>query len=335
MSARVREAKSRDERTELVRTLIESFSGWTDDQKFDWLYLDNPWGEACCWVLDVDGDIAGVSSAFPRVVRHRKRELRGWVLGDFCVARQQRSLGPAMKLQRAAFDAVDRGDVDYWYDFPSSSMMAIYQRMGEVAVGELVRMVYLLRADRAVAERVRNPMLAKTLSAAGNTVLATRTALTKRARSFEVSSRTRAFGGTTDVGFDLAHGVALSRTPEYLNWRYSSNPAGPMSILSVADGSDTSIVYRNAEDSVEIVDVFGARDEKALREMILALIDEAKAHDALSITTCLSSEHPWRRVFGDVGFRSRETAPFVVYSREAAIADAAIWYLQSGDRDTY
>ena len=41
-----------------------------------------------------------------------------------------------------------------WYDFPSRSMMAVYQRMGAVRNGELVRLVHLLKTNRAIEQRV-------------------------------------------------------------------------------------------------------------------------------------------------------------------------------------
>ena len=316
--------------------LTRELDGWSDADKFDWLYLDNPSGKARCWVLVDDAEaIVGISAAFPRMLRLGERELRAWVLGDFCVAQKLRSLGPAIQLQRAAFQAVDAGDVDLCYDFPSRSMMAVYRRMGAQHHGELVRMVHLLKTNRAIGQRIGNPTLAKGLSVAGNTMLATRAALTRRDGSVEVSARKNTFDVSPNPGFRLADGVTLSRTPGYLNWRYLANPSGAASILSATKGGEGSVVYRVSEDDVEIVDTFGAGDAKTLRELVLAVVDEAREIGATSVTTALSAEHPWMEVLGELGFRKRDSGPFVVYAREGVLTDPAPWFLYSGDRDMY
>lgn len=335
MSPRVREANLREEKSALVDVLTESIAGWADDSKFDWLFLDNPFGEARCWVLvDESERIAGVSAAFPRVLLHGGRQLRAWVLGDFCVAPRLRSLGPAMKLQREAFDAVDRGEVDLWYDFPSQSMMAVHRRMGAEHCGELVRMVHLLRTDRAVRERVKNPALAKGLRVAGNAVLASRAALVKRDSSMTVIERTDDFGAS-DSERGLEDGIVLSRTPNYLNWRYRRDPRGCPTILSVLGGGGGSVVFQNVGDDVEIVDIFGVVDSKSMRELILAVIEAARARDAVSVTTSLSSDHPWVGELGTLGFKKRDAGPFVVYAKWGVLPEPTRWFLLSGDRDLF
>lgn len=336
MNTVVREANLREERSAIVDLLVQELAGWTDARKFDWLYLDNPFGEARCWVLlDEAGVIVGVSAAFPRLLRQGSRDVRGWVLGDFCVARKLRSVGPAIQLQRAALEAMDRGEMDLWYDFPSPSMMAVYRRMGVDGVGDLVRLVHLLKADRAVEQRIDNPVLAKGLSAAGNTLLASRAVLTRRDASVAVSRKDDDFVESPSRGFGLDGGITMKRTAEYLNWRYRRDPRGRPEILSETAADDGSIVYRRGGDDVEIVDVFGATDATTLRELVLAVVEEAREDGATSVSVRLSDGHPWRDVLGKAGFRKRESGPFVVYGHDVALTDPARWFLFSGDRDLY
>ena len=335
MSLIVREANLREERSALVDALSESLEGWNDDTKFDWLYLDNPFGEARCWVLvDEKGNIVGVSAAFPRVLRLDERELRAWVLGDFCVAPKLRSLGPAMKLQRAVFDAVGRGDVDLWYDFPSQSMMAVYQRMGAEHCGDFVRMVQLLRTDRAVGKRVKNPVIAKGLSVAGNALLASRAALAKRDVAVEVVPD-EGESVLSDGATGLGEGIVLSRTSDYLNWRYRHDPRGKPAILNVSRGGNGSVVFQDLGDDVEIVDLFGAGGSNSLRELVLSVIEVARERDAMSVTMALSSDHPWVVELGKLGFQKRESRQFVVYAPAGVLAERTRWFLTSGDSDLY
>ncbi len=183
-------------------------------------------------------------------------------------------------------------------------MMAVYQRMGAVRNGELVRLVHLLKTNRAIEQRVSSPTLAKSLSVAGNTVLAARAALTKRDKSVELSVRKTGLDVSPNMGYGLEEGVTLCRTSDYLNWRYLENPSGAVSILSVTGGGEGSIAYRITEDDddVEIVDMFGTGDTRALRELVLTVVDEARERGATSVTTALSEEHPWMEVLGELGF---------------------------------
>src|SRR3990172_10896236 len=119
-----------------------------DAPRFDWLYRGNPHGEARVWIaFDPDTKLVGAAGAFPRRMYVGDREQLGWVLGDFCVNPQYRSLGPALQLQRTFLDQVDSGEMAFWYDFPSSSMMALYRRLRLEPFARLVRLAMQLRVD--------------------------------------------------------------------------------------------------------------------------------------------------------------------------------------------
>ena len=74
---------------------------------WDWLYVHNPDGPARAWLAEDDGgEAVGVAAAFPRRVWIEGREHTCWNLGDFAIRPDHRSLGPAVRLQRAAVAAV-------------------------------------------------------------------------------------------------------------------------------------------------------------------------------------------------------------------------------------
>ena len=335
MSLVVRQADVRTERAAILEVLKRELDGWVDDVKYDWLYLDNPFGEARCWVLEDDEkDIVGVAAAFPRVVRLGKRRLRAWALGDFCVAANLRSLGPAVKLQRPASQAVDDGDVDLWYDFPSRAMMAVHQRMGCRPQGELVRLVYLLRADQAIRQRMSNRALTRGLSVVGNAVLSARNAITNRYPGISSAILSADFSEPYETGDVAAPGVFLEKTCAYLNWRYRANPLGNPSVLTVGDNKG-AIVFTYSGDDVGVMDVLGASDERVFRELVLGVIERARADGAAAVGTTVSARHPWLERFVTLGFSKRDTVPFIVYARADISNEPTPWFLMSGDRDLY
>jgi GNAT superfamily N-acetyltransferase len=322
----------------LVDLLARHFDGWGSEAagKFRWLYLTNPFGRARAWALESGSDrFVGVSAAFPRRLRAGSRPLEAWVLGDFCVDQKHRSLGPALQLQRAVSAAVDRGEVDAWYDFPSRTMQAVYGRMGLSAAGEIVRLVYPLRVDGAVERRLDNPVLAKGLSAVGNAVLGTRDALRRRDATVDVRPFDDAFESSLEPGHGVQDGVWLERTPAYLLWRYRRDPRGPSSILSAWRGGACGgfAVFRAHPEHHAIVDAFGIREEAFLRELVLEVVDRARKASASSVTASVSSRHPWIGTFESLGFHRREGAPYFFYAKPGAVPEGAPWFLTSGDRD--
>jgi hypothetical protein len=316
----------------MLALLVEHFADWNNERKFDWLYVDNPMGTPRTWLLECGKEIVGISSAFPRRLRVERRFLNAWVLGDFCVSKEHRSLGPAMKLQRAVCESVDRGDADLWYDFPSRSMSAIYGRMGLKPRGELLRLVYPLRVDRLVEKKVPAGFVASGLKEIGNKVLASRDAVRRRDDSVEVEIREGDF--EADIASGVKGGVTLERTADYLDWRYRRDPRGAATILSARrDGNEGFVAFRRAGEDVTILDAFGDCSEHVLRELVLEVIEIARKESAVSVQVGVSDAHPWKRFFKDLGFHARDAAPFVVYARPGVLDPGTPWFLMSGDRD--
>ncbi len=320
----------------LVSFLNAQFDPWGGEEKFDWLYRDNPFGRARVWVIeDASRRLAGASSAFPRRLRLGERRLAAWVLGDFAVAREHRALGPAVALQRATCERVDEGEVDLWYDFPNRSMMAIHGRMGVKQLGEMVRLVYLLRVDRVVERKVSDGILGKSASKAGNALLAIRDALRKRDASVTVSRYSGDFQEPVSAGIEAEGGVSLERSAAYLNWRYRRDPRGCPAILSAQRGEIEGgfVVFRCGDEDAEIFDAFAIAEEAFFRELALEVIDIARSRGATRVTASLSDQHPFVATLVNLGFSQRDSVPFLVYAKPGVLAPETRWFLMSGDRD--
>src|SRR3974390_952369 len=123
MGIRLREADLASDDAALIE-LVRTNLGQTDTaaQRFQWLYRDNPYGPARAWLaFDGSGPPVGMCALFPRLAYVNGNEVLGCVLGDFCVSKQYRSLGPAVQLQRACLSAIESGQFSFGYDFPSRS----------------------------------------------------------------------------------------------------------------------------------------------------------------------------------------------------------------------
>src|SRR6476661_3323238 len=139
MPVTVRRARYESDSQEIVDLLQANLPYRVHARYFDWLYKLNPDGEALAWVA-VDGAtdrIVGAAAAFPRTVFFSGRKARGYVLGDFCIHPKHRSLGSALALQRACLHGLSAAKGEFAFDFPSKSMVAVYNRM-RIAINDSV-----------------------------------------------------------------------------------------------------------------------------------------------------------------------------------------------------
>src|SRR5262245_50888305 len=107
MAVTVRPASLDDDAAFMVTAVQRHLNPAADLDRYRWLYLANPDGEARAWVAeDGAGRPVGMAAAFPRRMHMSGREGLGWILGDFCVDDEYRTLGPAVQLQRACMSGL-------------------------------------------------------------------------------------------------------------------------------------------------------------------------------------------------------------------------------------
>jgi hypothetical protein len=315
-----------------------------DVGRFDWMYRRNPHGPGRLWVAtDASGDsVVGVAGAFPRRMYVAGREELALVLGDFCVSDRHRSLGPALCLQRACLSAVSTGGIGFCYDFPSPRMMAVYQRIGVGARGQMIRLRRLLRVDTRLRQIVVRPALIRGMSTLGNLLLASRIPHAPGVVGLTVAFHAGWCGEEfSEVAsrWSAQHGVSVQRSAEYLNWRYLANPICRHEMMTARqDGALVGYLVFTADGhTATLVDMLAA-DVAIVVRLVRALVELAWRRGLDTVTVTLLASHPWVRLLKRVGFRKRERSPVVVYAPNATARsgadDGLAWLLLCGDRDS-
>lgn len=153
MAIAIRPGTLEADRLSVIGLLARHLNPAYDAARFDWLYTKNPAGPGRFWIAfdAATGEAVGTAAAFPRLFSVGGREERGWVLGDFCVSDRHRSLGPALKLQRSCLNLVADTRTPFCYDFPSRTMMVVYERLRIAPRGQMRRLVKLLRIESKLA----------------------------------------------------------------------------------------------------------------------------------------------------------------------------------------
>src|SRR5262249_45203664 len=162
-----------------------------------------------------------MAAAFPRRFYSCNGEFYAWVLADFCLSPQYRTLGPALQLQRACFQEADAGAAAFCFDFPSTAMMAVYQRLGIRSVRQMVRLAKPLRVDRKVRDLVPGPLAQRVVAGAGNLLLRLGEASGAAKHGVTIALHTGECGDEFSALADRVgphYGICTKRSADYLNW---------------------------------------------------------------------------------------------------------------------
>ena len=333
----IRPADLRLDRDVVIRTLSRYLTPGPDAKRFGWLYLTNPAGPAKVWIAEGAGKSVGVGAAFPRRLVVNGVETPACVLGDFCIAPDQRSLGPAVQLQRACLEPVHSAWAAAAYDFPSQGMMAVYRRLGIAQSTELIRLAKPLRADRTVAERVSSKAVARGLSAVANLALRVRDLSGRADAGLSVETQAGPCGSEfTELAQRVCagYGICLFRSAEYLNWRFRANPLEQCEILTARrEGKLLAFaVIAQHKENASILDLFGEIDERIVGSLIQRITGQMRERGVMTLSAPMTPAHPFFPVLRGMGFHLRESSPVVVATDRKVLASAR-WSLMAGDRD--
>lgn len=345
MNIVVRSADLESDKALIVETLLRHLTPQSNDRRFDWLYRNGPHGPARVWLaMDADqGTIVGVSGAFPRRVSVGGRQKMSWVLGDFCIHEQYRTLGPALQLQRASIAQADRENIAFWYDFPGDNMMAVYHRLQIKPSKKMLRLVKPLRVDRKVGDLIKNPEIARWLSTTGNFLLLLKDRAFQSKHKLTLSLHT---GECTQEFSELADkvcgqdGIWIWRSAEYLNWRYLAHPISHYELLTARkDGMllAYAVFTQNAKDA-SVVDLFGVEDPDVIVGLVKGLVEILQERDIITVSIKILETHPWLPLLRTCGFWVRGAEPVVVQVSPGISEDRVFekmnWFIMEGDRDS-
>jgi len=320
-----------------VLVALEQYLGVTEGVKrFDWLYLENPYGLAKAWMLVQEGsqEVLGAAAIFPRPLLKGGKNTVGYVFGDFCLKPSWRSLGPGIQLQKACMLSACAGEA-LSYDMPSAGMLAIYKRIGQGIATEMVRYARPLRMNRKVSERLPFLAAAEAISSVGNELLRWRDILAEKRSSWAVSTMDGPFGNEfDDLNEHLAENVEVrvARSSAYLNWRFLGHPYRRPVVLVAKNGAKLGgfLILDQDQGQMSIIDVQSATDSSAIPGLLEAATKLARRAGSESLSFSLLKNDSLTVLLREIGFRPRESRPVVLFGTSAENA----WHLFDGDRES-
>jgi hypothetical protein len=329
----------------LIELFREQLTPRSDAARFKWLYCDGPFGEALAWVTydEATAEIVGAAGAFPRKIYFESEARMGLVLGDFCMKERFRSLGPSLQLQRACVEAIETTPFEFFYDFPSLSMMAIYKRLGYTQTGSFVRWAKPLRIESKLEPLMRSKRLARGVSVVANAVLARR-GWKGSLDSCEIEPHQGLCGEeftALDTRLRGHPGMKTVRTAQYLNWRYLTHLDFRHDILAARRSGELIgyVVCTKSPENAVVVDLCSAANEAdVIARLLGAAVDKYRVSGAATVSLNAGDAHPWQNAFERAGFRRREISPLVACGRSKDSHSGSCfqqnWQVMRGERDS-
>src|SRR5579859_3086154 len=99
------------------------------EEKFDWHFLNNPFGPGQIWILQADGRPIGTTSLGMRLLKLGETVTAAGVACDLAVNKDHRFLQPALLLQRALLSSANPG-VQILYGVPNSGGASVMKYAG-------------------------------------------------------------------------------------------------------------------------------------------------------------------------------------------------------------
>jgi len=344
MPDRIRTADPETDRDLLIDLLSRNLGSIDGGRRYEWLYLENPYGPARAWIATEGNTERGVgaAAAFPRAMFVGGATRHGYVLGDFCVDQHRRTLGLALQLQRACLEGIVSTPHLLAYDFPSDRMMAIYRRMQISPAGEIVRWAKPLRANRKIGKLVGSATLAGLLAAPVNELLEWKDWVSLPRGGWMIVEHE---GFCKEEFTHLAHaigsryGSCVDRSAAYLNWRYLRHPLVRHELLAARQGQELRgyVVFSQTSEDAKIVDLFGFSDTAMWTALVGRAVSLLRDRGVATLSIPAVASSPWAGLLKGWGFHPREVAPVIVCDPGSA-ADCAAgawnWFLTDGDRES-
>ncbi len=322
------------------------------EEKYDWHFLNNPFGTGQIWILKADGQPIGTTSLGMRLVKLGGTVATAGVACDLAVNNDHRFLGPALMLQRALLSSANP-EVQILYGVPNSGGASVMKYVGYrqfCAVHRYAKVLrpshYLLRSSKL---RAMAPFLGR---------LADQGFVTWQSFGLRKGSRVAQVLPRFDERFDdLWNGLSSEasamtvRNRRFLKWRYRECPLREYKTLGLLTPDESKLlgylIYYSENSSAICVDLLapgGAEDLNCLLSSWAVLA----WGDGLASLSISCSDEALADALMRQGFSRRSVAPVSRSARrqehepyktlfthlrlsgtEPAVAES--WYYTEGD----
>jgi hypothetical protein len=331
---------------ETVLSLASGLPGYSE-ARYEKYYRRSPVGAPLLAVMreEESGEAVGMAALFPVRLRIGEETMKGAIAGDFVIARAQRTLGPALGMQRLLLSSLADAGLDFVLAAPNSLAEPVFLRAGYELLRPQSRFVKILHLRPLLATRLP-AKLARLISWLADPLLLADTKLRFRFESGRYSlERPERFDERfCDVWRHASSRgeVLVDRNAELLNWKYElDGPAasGRFHILALSEERSIAayLVYEQSGDVMHVYDALWR--DSALETLLVGLVRVARTRASAIVFSCFDSGGELARSLRRCGFSRHRPASKLLLHIAPHSARARVhlgngnWYFLQGDLD--
>lgn len=315
--------------------------------QFDWLYRDNPFGKARCWIVieRESGEILKSGAGFPWPIWRGREPLLGSLAGDAATLPHWQRKG-LTAIRRSFYNAHPWCDDFCGIGGPNESSRIVSRKAGDkhLLLGALVGGLVPLRS-RGLLERAGVPaVVARPAGATADALFsawrgwASNTAEGAAGRVEEVDRFTVDFDEVTERSMAWS-GFWSPHNAEFLNWRYLDHPVEAyVGLAFVEEERPTGYAVVCLEEEKATLAEFAVPSDPPDRSLKLLSKAIAVARDAGCASLNFFGTPTWHHwpLFRRAGFIPYQTKNHLSgFGRrhEPEVLDSRNWQVTPGDRD--
>ncbi|RMF57187.1 MAG: hypothetical protein D6748_11700 [Calditrichaeota bacterium] len=342
----VREADIHQEKDVLLNLLTANRDrkNYPYEKRYDWLYLNNPYGEAIAWIIEDDKNHTpvGFTAVYPRMMLVNNQEMLVWNCGDFSIDRRFRTLGIALKLRKAAKNCVEKGEVPFLYAHPNDRMVHIHLKAGHQKIALMKRYALLINIAKVLRDKPFGAGISKIINPVLKGGLRFKN---RKLGEFEIQRAKDAIFDHRyrEICEELSKKYAIIglRDETYLKWKFSDHPVFNYSVFNYYQQNKLKgyIIYTIEGDTVYLIEIVATQEfQKALLSTFIHTI-LTEYPEVYSVSTIQQEFNPVIPTLHEIGFRFRDdaTSSVIAYTANPQLADFVFdgkqWFMNVGDRD--
>jgi len=259
------------------------------EEKFDWQFLNSPFGLGQIWILEADGRPVGTTSLSMRRMKLRESVTTAGVAGDLAVNKEHRFLQPALMLQRALMSAA-HPDIRILYGVPNTAGASVMNYVGYHKLCCVHRYAKVLRISHYL-ERYGKlgamvPLIARIADRSFSALQSFGPRNTKR-----VTQVLPCFDERFDdlwSRLSSEHPTLTVRDRGFLNWRYRDCPLRQYKTLGLLTEDESSLlgylIYHVEGHAAVCVDVLASGGAEDLGSLLSSWADLARDDGLASLS---------------------------------------------------
>jgi len=281
------------------------------EEKYDWHFVNSPFGPGHIWILKADGQPIGTTSLGMRPLKLGKAITTAGMACDLAVNKEHRFLQPALMLQRALLESAHAG-IQILYGVPNSGGASVMKYVGYRESCYVHRYAKVLRISHYLQRFGKFGAMAPLIGAMADQGFAALQSI-GRGKNGRVTQVLRCFDERFDDLWNRLsseHATLTVRDQRFLKWRYCECPLRKYKTLGLLteDGSKLLgyLIYTVDHASALCVDLLASDGSEDLGCLLSAWAIQAW-HDGLASLSVSCSHSALGAALVHNGFRQRST----------------------------